>query len=120
MSNIRARRINKNITEGKLSSSLWKLATPIMMASLLQDLFTLADFFLCGKIRSYSSSCSICIRGYPFSNNDGGYRYIFRGYGFDSPFYREKDYTNADRVLFQVMYKFYQFSRYGFSRYLWD
>ena len=103
MSNKRARKINKNITAGKLSSSLWKLATPIMIAALLQDLFTLADLFFVGRL-GYVAVAALSVSGVIIAV------IMMVAIGISSGttaliahFTGEKDYTNADRVLFQTV-----------------
>ncbi|MCD6228863.1 MAG: MATE family efflux transporter [Candidatus Omnitrophica bacterium] len=103
MSNKRARKINKNITAGKLSSSLWRLATPMMIAALLQDLFTLADLFFVGRL-GHIAVAALSISGVILSV------IMMVAIGISSGataliahFTGKKDYTNADRVLFQVV-----------------
>ena len=103
MSNKRARKINKNITAGKLSSSLWKLATPIMIAALLQDLFTLADLFFVGRL-GYVAVAALSVSGVILSV------IMMVAIGISSGttaliahFTGKKDYINADRVLFQTV-----------------
>ena len=103
MNNTRARKINKNITAGKLSSSLWKLATPIMIAALLQDLFSLADLFFVGRLGhiavaalSVSGVILAVIMMVAIGISSGATALI-------AHFTGKKDYTNADRVLFQTV-----------------
>ncbi len=103
MSNKRVRKINKNITAGKLSSSLWRLATPIMIAALLQDFFTLADLFFVGRL-GYVAVAALSVSGVILSV------IMMVAIGISSGataliahFTGKKDYTNADRVLFQVV-----------------
>ncbi|OQX82408.1 MAG: hypothetical protein B6D53_04630 [Candidatus Omnitrophica bacterium 4484_49] len=103
MSNIRTRKINENITAGKLSSSLWRLATPIMIATLLQDLFTLVDLFFVGRL-GYIAVAALSVSGVILSvimmvtiGISSGTTVLI------AHFTGKKDYTNADRVLFQVV-----------------
>ncbi|HPP66557.1 MAG TPA: MATE family efflux transporter, partial [bacterium] len=46
----RKRKIEDGLTEGKLSRSIWKLATPMMIGGALQDLFSMVDLFFVGKL----------------------------------------------------------------------
>jgi len=50
MANERERRIEKNLVEGKLSRSIWKLAAPMMIGGLLQDLFSMVDLYFVGEL----------------------------------------------------------------------
>ncbi len=103
MNNTRAGGINKNITEGKLKSSLWELATPIMVSALLQDLFTLSDLFFVGKL-GHIAIAALSVSGVILSV------IMMVGTGISSGatalishFIGKRDYTNADKVLFQIV-----------------
>ncbi len=50
MANERERRIERNLVEGKLSRSIWKLAAPMMIGGLLQDLFSMVDLYFVGEL----------------------------------------------------------------------
>jgi putative MATE family efflux protein len=44
------RRIEQDITEGRVSQSVWKIALPMMVGGFLQDLFSLVDLFFVGRL----------------------------------------------------------------------
>ncbi|MDD3726264.1 MAG: MATE family efflux transporter [Candidatus Ratteibacteria bacterium] len=46
----RKRRIEKGLTDGEISYSIWKLAGPMMIAGALHDLFSMVDLFFVGKL----------------------------------------------------------------------
>ncbi|MBU1997417.1 MAG: MATE family efflux transporter, partial [Candidatus Omnitrophica bacterium] len=103
MSNQRTRKINGGITEGSISSSIWKLAIPMMIGALLQNLFALADLFFVGKlghIEVAALSVSDIILGViimvAMGISSGATVLI-------SHFVGKKEYVNADSVLFQTV-----------------
>ena len=69
MSNKRVRKVNHGITEGSLRASIWKLAVPMMIGALLQDLFTLADLFFVGRLGSLFLILSPRIFAHSFYNS---------------------------------------------------
>ena len=46
----RERKIEKGLTEGRISASIWKLALPMMIGGALQNLFTLVDLYFVGML----------------------------------------------------------------------
>ncbi|MBN1869245.1 MAG: MATE family efflux transporter [Candidatus Omnitrophica bacterium] len=62
MNDTRLRKINDNITEGSLSVSIWKLAMPIMIGAVLQDVFTLVDLFFIGRL-GYTAVAALSLAG---------------------------------------------------------
>ncbi len=46
----RERRIEKGLIDGRLSSSIWKLAFPMMIGGSLQDLFSIVDLYFVGRL----------------------------------------------------------------------
>ena len=103
MNNIRARKINNNITEGTLKSAIWKLAMPMMAGALLQDLFTLIDLFFVGRL-GYVAVAALSISGVILSVM------IMVAIGISSGitalvahFIGKKDYNSADNALFQAV-----------------
>jgi len=45
----RKRKIEKGLVDGRLSSSIWKLAAPMMIGGALDDLFSMVDLFFVGN-----------------------------------------------------------------------
>jgi len=50
MEKIRERKIEKGLTTGDISKSIWKLAAPMMIGGALQDLFSMVDLYFVGKL----------------------------------------------------------------------
>lgn len=50
MTNQRERKVERGLVEGRLSSSIWKLAVPMMIGGALQDLFSMVDLFFVGRL----------------------------------------------------------------------
>ena len=46
----RKRKIEKGLTDGRLSSSIWKLAAPMMISGALQNLFSMVDLYFVGRL----------------------------------------------------------------------
>jgi putative MATE family efflux protein len=46
----RQRRIEKGLTDGRISSSVWKLAAPMMIGGTLQNLFSMVDLYFIGRL----------------------------------------------------------------------
>lgn len=44
------RRIESQLTEGRISASIWKLAFPMMISGALQDLFSMVDLYFVGQL----------------------------------------------------------------------
>jgi putative MATE family efflux protein len=44
------RRIDRDLTEGKLTRNIWHLALPLMVTSALQDLFNIVDMIFVGRL----------------------------------------------------------------------
>ena len=102
MGTTRIRKFNKNITEGSLRSSFWKLAMPIIAGALMQDLFTLVDLFFVGRL-GYIAVAALSVSGVILAV------IIMVAIGISSGttaliahFVGKKDYTSADNVLFQT------------------
>ena len=103
MSNERSRKINNNITEGGLRSSLWKLAMPMIAGALLHDLFTLVDLFFVGRL-GHLAVAALAIAGAIITV------IIMAAIGISvgttaliTHFMGTKDYDSADNVLFQTV-----------------
>ncbi|HBG61768.1 MAG: hypothetical protein A2Y03_01585 [Omnitrophica WOR_2 bacterium GWF2_38_59] len=103
MSNQRSRKINGSITEGSLRSSIWKLAIPMMIGAVLQNLFALADLFFVGKLGhiavaalSISDIILAVIIMLAMGISSGSTALI-------AHFVGKNDYDNADSVLFQTV-----------------
>lgn len=103
MSKKRSRKINSNITEGGLRSSLWKLAMPMIAGAVLQDLFTLADLFFVGRL-GHLAVAALSIAGVIIAV------IIMAAIGISvgttaliAHFMGKKDYDSADNVLFQTV-----------------
>ena len=50
MAKQRERRIEKGLTEGHISASIWKLAAPMMIGGALQNLFSMVDLYFVGRL----------------------------------------------------------------------
>jgi putative MATE family efflux protein len=99
----RVRKISKNITEGSLRASIWKLALPLMIGALLQDLFTLVDLFFVGKL-GYVAVAALAISGVIVSVIAMFTMGISAGTtALISHFVGKKEYGSADNVLFQTI-----------------
>ena len=103
MGNTRHRKINGNITKGALSSSLWKLALPMMIGAVLQDLFTLVDLFFVGRL-GHTAVAALSISGVILSV----IMMVAIGISVGTTaliahFAGKKDYDSADNVLFQTV-----------------
>lgn len=103
MSSKRLRKINNNITEGGIRSSLWKLAMPMMAGAILHDLFTLADLFFVGRL-GHIAVAALSISGVIIAV------IIMAAIGISvgttaliAHFMGKKDYDSADSVLFQTV-----------------
>jgi putative MATE family efflux protein len=104
MSQARLRKINHSITEGRLRSSFWKLAMPMMAGALLQDLFTLADLFFVGRL-GYISVAALSIAGVIIAVIMMAAIGISAGTtALIAHFTGKKDYESADNVLFQTAF----------------
>ncbi|MFH1380638.1 MAG: MATE family efflux transporter [Candidatus Omnitrophota bacterium] len=102
MNKTRARKINKNITEGGLRSSIWKLAMPMMAGALLQDLFSLVDLFFVGRL-GYVAVAALSIAGVIISVIMIAAIGISAGTtALIAHFVGKKDYASADNTLFQT------------------
>ncbi len=103
MNKTRLRKINNNITEGDLRSSLWKLAMPMMAGAVLQDLFTLADLFFVGRL-GHIAVAALSISGVIITVIMMAAIGISAGTtALIAHFVGKKDYINADNVLFQTV-----------------
>ena len=103
MSNKRLRRVNSNITEGKLSASIWKLAMPLMAGAILQDLFTLIDLFFVGRL-GYIAVAALSISGVIIAIIMMVAIGISAGTtALIAHFVGKKDYVSADNTLFQAI-----------------
>ncbi len=99
----RPRKINTSITEGGLRSSLWKLAMPMMLGALLQDLFTLADLFFVGRL-GHIQVAALSIAGAIITVIMMAAIGISAGTtALIAHFIGKKDYNSADNVLFQTV-----------------
>jgi putative MATE family efflux protein len=103
MSMGRFRKINHNIIEGGLRSSLWKLAMPMIVGAVLHDLFTLADLFFVGRL-GHLAVAALSISGVIIAV------IIMVAIGISvgataliAHFMGRKDYDSADNVLFQTV-----------------
>ena len=103
MSSNRQRKINNDITEGKLRSSLWKLSMPMMVGALFHNLFSLVDLFFIGRL-GHIAVAALSISGIilaivimvAIGLSTGTTTLIAHYTG-------KKDYTSADNVLFQTI-----------------
>jgi len=103
MAKARTRKINTGITESGLSSSLWKLALPLMAGALLQDLFTLADLFFVGRL-GHIEVAALAVSGIIISVIMMAAIGISAGtIALIAHFIGKKDYNSADSVLFQTV-----------------
>lgn len=103
MNNTRLRKINSNMTEGSLQSSIWKLAIPMMAGALLQDLFTLADLFFVGRL-GHLAVAALSIAGVIIAVIMMAAIGISTGTAaLIAHFTGKKDYKSADSVLFQTV-----------------
>ncbi len=103
MSKVRPRKINNSITEGGLRSSLWKLAMPMMIGALLQDLFSLADLFFVGRL-GHIAVAALSIAGVIIAVILMAVIGISAGTtALIAHFIGKKDYNSADNVLFQTV-----------------
>lgn len=50
MAKERKRKIETGLIEGKISGSIWKLATPMMISGALQNLFSMVDLYFVGQL----------------------------------------------------------------------
>jgi len=103
MNKARLRKTNSQITKGGLSSSLWKLAMPMMIGALLQDLFSLIDLFFVGRL-GYIQVAALSIAGAILAT------ILMVAIGISAGttaliahFIGKKDYNSADNVLFQTI-----------------
>jgi putative MATE family efflux protein len=103
MNNIRKRKINSNITEGSLTSAIWRLAMPMMIGAILQDLFALIDLFFIGRL-GHIAVAALSISGVILAV------IIMVVIGISSGttalvvhFIGRKDYASADNTLFQAI-----------------
>jgi len=46
----RERKIEKGLTDGRISSSIWRLAAPMMIGGALQNLFSMVDLYFVGRL----------------------------------------------------------------------
>ncbi|MBN3041146.1 MAG: MATE family efflux transporter [Candidatus Omnitrophica bacterium] len=99
----RARKINNNITNGTLKYSIWKLALPLMVGALLQNLFSLVDLFFVGRL-GYIAVAALSIAGVIISV------IMLAAIGISvgttalvAHFIGKKDYDSADNTLFQTI-----------------
>lgn len=103
MKDTRARKINGCITEGNLRSSIWKLAMPMMVGAVLQDLFTLVDLFFVGKL-GHIAVAALSIAGIIIALIMMAAMGISAGTtALIAHFVGKKDYHFADTVLFQTV-----------------
>ncbi len=103
MAEPRLRKINNDITEGGLGSSLWRLAMPMMLGAVLQDLFSLADLFFIGRL-GHIQVAAISIAGAILSVIMMAAIGISAGTtALIAHFVGKKDYNSADNVLFQTV-----------------
>lgn len=99
----RPRKINADITNGSLRSSLWKLALPMMAGAAMQDLFTLVDLFFVGRL-GYIAVAALTISGIIISVIMMAAIGISAGTtALIAHFAGKKDYDSADNVLFQTV-----------------
>lgn len=103
MPNARRRKINNNITEGRLHSSFWKLAMPMMAGAALQNLFSMADLFFVGRL-GYVAVAALSMAGVILAV------IMMMAIGISTGttalvahFTGKKDYNSADNVLFQTV-----------------
>ncbi len=102
MNNTRLRRVNSDITEGKLKSSFHKLAAPMMVGAVLQDLFSLADLFFVGRL-GYVEVAALSISGIILSVIIMVSMGISTGTtALIAHFTGNKNYEAADNTLFQT------------------
>ena len=99
----RERKIYLDLTEGKVSSSLWRMALPSMGGALLLNLFSLVDLFFIGRL-GYVAVAALSISGVILSI------LIMVGLGVSTGstaliahYTGKKDYHGADSVLFQTL-----------------
>ncbi|MFH1776758.1 MAG: MATE family efflux transporter, partial [Candidatus Omnitrophota bacterium] len=103
MNNKRLRKINSSITEGSLRASIWKLAMPMMIGAVLQDLFTLVDLFFVGKL-GHAAVAALSIAGVIIAVIMMAAIGIAAGTtALITHFIGKKDYYSADNVLFQTV-----------------
>ena len=103
MAKAKIRKIYKNITEGGLRSSVWKLAMPMMAGALLQNLFSLVDLFFIGRL-GYISVAALSISGVIISVLMMVAIGISTGTtALVAHFIGKKDYASADNTLFQTV-----------------
>ena len=103
MNKARVRKINKNITEGGLRSSIWKLAMPMMAGALLQDLFSLVDLFFVGRL-GYIAVAALSMAGVIIAVIMMAAIGISAGtIALVAHFIGKKDYNSADNTLFQTV-----------------
>jgi len=103
MKNERLRKINSGITEGSLQSSIWKLAMPMMIGAVLQDLFTLVDLFFVGRL-GHEAVAALSVSGFIIAVIMIAAIGIATGTtALIAHFTGKKDYSSADNVLFQTV-----------------
>ncbi|MFH1645248.1 MAG: MATE family efflux transporter [Candidatus Omnitrophota bacterium] len=103
MNKKRTRKINDNITEGILRSSIWKLAMPMMLGAVLHDLFTLVDLFFIGRL-GHIAVAALAISGVIIAVIMMAAIGISAGTtALIAHFIGKKDYHSADKVLFQTV-----------------
>lgn len=103
MAKPRSRKINNGITEGGLGSSLWRLAMPMMLGAILQNLFSLVDLFFIGRL-GHIQVAALSIAGAIISVIMMAAIGISAGTtALIAHFIGKKDYNSADNVLFQTI-----------------
>jgi len=50
MAQDRKRKVESGLVQGRISGSIWKLAAPMMIGGILQDLFSMVDLYFVGKL----------------------------------------------------------------------
>jgi Na+-driven multidrug efflux pump len=98
----RKRKIETGLVEGKLSSSIWKLATPMLIGGALEDLFSMVDLFFVGRL-GHIQVAAIAISGTIVAILMMLIQGIAVGtLSFVSRFTGEKNYEMADKILGQT------------------
>ncbi len=102
MAHQRTRKIEKGLVEGKISRSIWKLAVPMMIGGILQDLFSMVDLFFVGRL-GHIEVAALAIAGVTISI----LMMLVQGIAVGtmvliSHFTGEKNYEMADKVLGQT------------------
>lgn len=97
----RTRKINLEITQGSIKSSLFKLSLPLLAGAFLHNLFTLVDLFFIGRLGS-AALAALSVAGVILAiiimaalGISAGTTALITHYS------GKKEYQNADRVLFQ-------------------